>query len=107
MVFQEVGDVVWGHVNGVLVPNSGIVAFSGSATFGAVCYFLATDTSLMSFDFAVEAFVFIHELLLFGVRMCLSHSVGIDVHSVSSLGGSAWSGSPVSSILVVFPLVWL
>jgi len=107
MVFQETGDVIWGHVNGVLVPNSGIVAFSGSATFGAVRYFLATDASLMSFDFAVEAFVFVHELLLFGIRMCLSHSIGIDIHGVSSLGGGVWSRSFVSSVLVVFPLVWL
>ena len=106
MVFQETGDVVWGHINGVLVPNSRIVTFSGSATFGAVHYFLATDTSLMPFDFAVKAFVFVHELLLFGVGMCLPHSVSIDVHSISSLRGGTWSGSSVSSVLVGFSLVW-
>jgi len=59
----------------------------------------------MSFDFAVEAFVFFYKLLLFGIRMCLSHSVGINVYGISSLGSGTWSGSSVSSMLVGFPLV--
>ena len=107
VVFQETGDVVWGHINGVLVPNGGIVAFSGSTIFGAVRYFLATDASLMSFDFAVKAFVFVHELLLFSIGVRLSHSVGVNVHSVSSLGSGSWSRRSVSSVLVGFSLVWL
>jgi len=61
----------------------------------------------VSFDFTIEIFVFIHKLFLFGVRMCLSHSIGVDIHGMSSLRGSMWSGSFVSSILVTFPLVLL
>jgi len=107
VIFQEARDVVWGHVNGVLVSDGRSVTASGFATFGTVRYFLAADTGLVSLDFTIEAFVFIHKLLLFGIRMCLSHSIGVDVHGVSSLGSGSWSGSSVSSILVVFPLVWL
>ena len=105
MVIQETGDVVWGHINGVLASNSRGVTVSGFAIFGTVCYFLVTDMGLMSFDFVIEAFVIFHELLLFGIRMCLPHSVGVDVHSMSSLGGGVWSRSSVSSILVVSSLV--
>jgi len=107
MVFQETRDVVWGHINGILTSNGRCVAISGFATFGTVCYFLVTDAGLMSFDFAIEAFVVFHELLLFGIGVCLSHSVGVNVHGISSLEGGAWSGSFVSSVLIVFPLVWL
>ena len=107
MVFQETRDVIWGHINGVMVPNSRCVTISSFATFGTVRYFLATDAGLVSFDFAIETFVFVHELLLFGVGMCLSHSVGVNVHGISSLRGGVWSRSSVSSGLVVSPLVWL
>jgi len=103
---QETGDVIWGHINGTLALNSRSVVISGFATFGMVRYFLATDAGLMSSDFAIEAFVFLHELLLFVIGVCLSHPVGINVHGIASLGGGAWSGSSVSSMLVVFPLVW-
>jgi len=107
VIFQETGDVVWGHVNGVLISNGRSVTASGFATFGTVRYFLAADTGLVSLNFTIETFVFIHKLLLFGVGMCLSHSIGVDVHGISSLGGGAWSRSSVSSVLVVFPLAWL
>ena len=107
MVFQETRDVVWGHVNGILVSDGRSVTASGSAIFGTVRYFLAADTGLVSLNFRIETFVFIHKLLLFGVGVGLSHSIGVNVHGISSLGGGVWSGSSVSSVLVVFPLAWL
>jgi len=105
MFSQEVGDVIWGHINGTLASSSGGVAIGSSVISGMVCYFLATDASLMSFDFAIKAFVFVHELLLFSVGVSLSHFCGVDIHSVSSLRGGAWSGIFVSSILIASSLV--
>jgi len=106
MIFQETGDIIWGHINGVLASNSRGVVTSDFATSGMVRHFLATDTGLVSFNFAIETLVFLYKLFLFGVGMCLSHSVGINVHGISPLEGRAWSRSSVSSILVIFPLVW-
>jgi len=103
MIFQETRDVIWGHIDGVLSPSSRGVVASSFATFGTVCHFLATDAGLMSSVFAVEALIFLYKLLLFGIGMHLSHSVSVNIYGISSLGGGAWSGSFVSSILVFFP----
>jgi len=89
MFCQEAGDVVWGHINGTLASNSGGVTVSSFATFGSVRYFLATDAGLMSFDLAIETFVFVHELFLLSIGMHLSHSSSINVHGMSSLEGGA------------------
>jgi len=106
MFGQEAGDVVWGHINGALALNSGVVAISGFTIFGTIHYFLVTDVGLMSSNFAIETLVFVHKLFLFSIRVCLSHSAGINIHGMSSLRGGAWSGSSVSSVLIASPLVW-
>jgi len=59
--FQESRDVIRGHIDGFLALDSRIFVASGFADSSMVCQFLVTNLGLVSFYFAIETFVFLHE----------------------------------------------
>ena len=75
-VLQETRNVVWGHVNGFLVLGRKALGGFASvlAASGMVCLFLVTIAGLMSFDFAIETFSFLHEFSFLGLGVLLTSS---------------------------------
>jgi hypothetical protein len=53
---------------------------------------------VVSFDFAVEAFVFFYEFSFLFISVGLSHTGSVDIYGISSLGGGA---SPSAMTVVI------